>query len=185
MPCIAAHVSRAEHYTDGDRLMYRWLVFLHILSIFGFLTAHGASAAVIFKLRGERQVDRIRVLLELSRGANSVANGLLLLLLAAGVTLGFMGDWWGQYWIWAALALLILMSVAMLAFGSRPLTRIREIVLPEEPRRSKRKPRQLPPSGPLDQELPALLAATHPVLVTAIGGVGLALILWLMLFKPF
>ena len=90
--------------------MYRWLICIHVLSIFGFVTAHGASAAVTFKLRGERQVERVHVLLELSRGANSVANGLLILLLAAGVTLGFMGGGWGQYWIWTSLALLILMS---------------------------------------------------------------------------
>ena len=118
--------------------MYRWIVFLHVLAIFGFLIAHGASAAVIFKLRGERQVHRIRVLLELSRGANSVANAFLMLLLAAGIALGFMGGWWGQYWIWTSLALLVLTSVGMLVFGSGPLIPIRNIVRPDEPWRSRK-----------------------------------------------
>jgi hypothetical protein len=36
-----------------------------------------------------------------------------------------------------------------------------------------------------DQQLADMLAATHPVLLTITGGGGLALILWLMMFKPF
>jgi len=164
--------------------MYRWIVFLHVLAIFGFLIAHGASAAVSYKLRDQRQVDRIRVLLELSRGANSVANAFLALLVVAGVALGFMGGWWSQLWIWTALALFVLMSVGMFALGSGPLVRIRQIVQPDEPTRGNRHPTQAPPTT-LDPRVPELLAATHPTLVTAMGSVGLALILWLMLFKPF
>ncbi|HEV8193278.1 MAG TPA: hypothetical protein VGP82_17580, partial [Ktedonobacterales bacterium] len=158
-----------------------------VLAVFGFLIAHGASAAVIFKLRGERQVERIRVLLELSRGANSVANAALLVLMLAGVSLGFMGHWWNHLWIWAALGLLMLISVGMFVFGSEPLIRIRRVVQPDEPRRSNRKMTPAPPdpSTVSEQQLAALLAATRPALVTGIGGGGIALILWLMLFKPF
>jgi hypothetical protein len=166
--------------------MYRWLVFTHVLAVLGFLTAHGASAAVIFKLRGEREVERIRALLDLSRGANSVANACLLVLLLAGIAVGFMGGWWGHGWIWAALGLLILISVGMFAFGSGPLIRIRQLVQPEEgPRRARMSAIQSSPGAATDQQLAALLAATRPVVLTAIGGGGLALILWLMLFKPF
>ncbi len=165
--------------------MYRWLVFLHILAIFTFLTAHGASAAVIFKLRGEREVERIRVLLDLSRNANGVANAALLVLLAAGIALGFMGGWWGQYWVWASLAVLILICVGMFAFGSGPLVRIRQLVQPDESPRGKRGQVQSSPEIATDEQLATLLGAIRPMLVTAIGGIGLALILWLMLFKPF
>jgi hypothetical protein len=164
--------------------MYRWLVFAHVLAIFVFLIAHGASAAVIFKLRGERQVERIRVLLELSRGANSVANASLVVLIIAGISLGFMGDWWSHYWIWISLGLLVLISIGMLAFGSGSLVRIRQLVQPDEPPRRKHAVQPSPPVA-TDEQLAPLLLTTHPMLVTAIGGVGLALILWLMLFKPF
>src|SRR5262245_52242197 len=164
--------------------MYRWLVFVHVLAIFTFLTAHGASASVVFKLRGERELQRICVLLELSRKAGGVANAALLILLAAGIALGFLGGWWSHYWIWASLAVLILITVGMLAFGSGPLVRIRQLVDPKDAPRG-REPLTPPPGLPTEQQLAASLAATRPVLVTATAGLGLALILWLMLFKPF
>src|SRR5499427_10088873 len=108
--------------------MYQWLVFAHILGIFGYLLAHGTAAAVAFALRRQREVERVRVLLDLSRGVTMVASVSLLVLLAAGITAGFMGNWWGRGWIWAALGLLILIGVTMSLLGSRPLNRLRQLV---------------------------------------------------------
>ena len=173
--------------------MYRWIVFAHIPAVFGFLIGHGASAAVIFKLRRERDANSIRVLLDLSRRANGVANACLLLLLVAGVVAGFMGGWWGEYWIWAALGVLVLISVAMFAIGSGPLVRIRQLVDPEEAPRMNRcgsparqRVADVSVEGvAIEEEVAKLLAATRPILVTVIGAGGLAIILWLMMFKPF
>jgi hypothetical protein len=83
---------------------------------------------------------------------------------------------------------LILMSFAMFAIGSGPLTRVRQLVDPEEAARMKqRRPQaQQAVSGvSVEEEVAKLLAATRPVLVTVIGAGGLAIILWLMMFKPF
>jgi amino acid transporter len=165
--------------------MYRWIVFTHVLAVFGFLIGHGASAAVIFRLRRERDLNAIRVLLDLSRRANGVANACLLLLIVAGVAAGFMGGWWGQYWIWTALGVLVLISVAMFAIGSGPLMRIRQAVDPEEVARMKPDRAATTHQAPTEQELARLLAATRPMLVTVIGAGGLAIVLWLMMFKPF
>ena len=164
--------------------MYQWLVFAHVLGVFGFLLAHGTAAAVAFALPRQREVERVRVLLDLSRGATMAGDISLLVLLAAGVTAGFMGNWWGQGWIWAALGLFILMSVTMTLLGSRPINRIRQLVPAGNPSLSETISR-----SSLDitaeKQLAVLLAATHPWLLTVIGGGGLALILWLMMFKPF
>lgn len=164
--------------------MYEWLVYAHVLGVFGFLLGHGSAAAVAFKLRSERSVERVCVLLDLSRSASAVANAALLVLLAAGIAAGFMGSWWGQYWIWTALGLLVLISIAMLAVGSGPLVRIRQLLQPGMSRHAKKSGPPAPETVS-DQQLAALLDGIHPVLLTAIGGGGLALILWLMLFKPF
>jgi len=167
---------------------YQWVVFTHVLAVFGFLIAHGASAAVIFRLRRERDLASIRVLLDLSRRANGVANACLLLLIAAGVAAGFIGGWWGRYWIWVALGVLILLTVAMFAVGSGPLTRVRQLVDPEEAVRMNRRAtqaRQSVAGVSVEEEVAKLLAAMRPVLVTLIGAGGLAIILWLMMFKPF
>lgn len=165
--------------------MYSWIVFAHVLGVFGFLLGHGAAAVVTFKLRGERAVERIRALLDLSRSTRAVANVSLLIMLAAGVTAGFMGNWWTHRWIWVSLAVLVVIGLSMTFVGARSLDRIRQVVQPSMlPSRSPQKPQQqLAVSA--EEQLADLLAATHPVLLTAIGGGGLALILWLMMFKPF
>jgi amino acid transporter len=164
--------------------MYQWLVFAHLLGVFGFLLAHGTTAAVTFALRRQREVERVRVLLDLSRGVTMVANVSLLVLLAAGITAGFMGNWWGQGWIWASLGLFILIGVTMTLLGSRPLNRLRQLVHAGNPSRSETiSHSSLDTSA--EKQLAVLLAATHSWLLTVIGGGGLALILWLMMFKPF
>ena len=164
--------------------MYQWLVFAHILGVFCFLLAHGTTAAVAFALRRQREVERVRVLLDLSRGVTIVADVFLLVLLAAGITAGFMGNWWHQGWIWASLGLFILIGVTMTPLGSRPLNRIRQLVHADNPSRSETISHSFL-DAPAEKQLAVLLAATHPWLLTVIGGGGFVLILWLMLFKPF
>jgi hypothetical protein len=164
--------------------MYQWLVFAHVLGVFGFLLAHGTAAAVAFALQRQCKVERVRVLLDLSRGVTKVANVSLLVLLAAGITAGFMGNWWGHGWIWASLGLFILIGVTMTLLGSRPLNRLRQLVHAGNPSRSETVS-HLSLDTSAEKQLAVLLAATHPWLLTVIGGGGLVLILWLMMFKPF
>src|SRR5574340_1063190 len=94
-------------------VMYMWVVFAHILGVFGFLLAHGSAAAVTFRLRKERNIERIRALLDLSRSVAIIARVSLLIVLLAGIALGFIGHWWGRGWIWASLGVFVLMSVSM------------------------------------------------------------------------
>jgi hypothetical protein len=115
--------------------MYQWFVFAHILGVFGFLLAHGTAAAVAFVLPRQREVERVRALLDLSRGVSMVANASLLVLLAGGLTAGFMGNWWGQGWIWTSLGLFVLIGVTMSVLGSRPLNRLRQLVQTDNPAR--------------------------------------------------
>jgi hypothetical protein len=164
--------------------MYQWLIFAHVLGVFGFLLAHGTTVAVAFALPRQREVERVRVLLDLSRGVAMVANVSLLALLAAGITAGFMGNWWGRGWIWASLGLFLLIGATMTPLGSRPLNRMRQLVDAGNPSRS-----ETISHSSLDtsaaKQLAVMLDASHPWLLTVIGGGGLVLILWLMMFKPF
>ncbi len=41
-------------------MLYRWLVFLHILGAFGFLLAHGGSVNATFRVRREQTLDGLR-----------------------------------------------------------------------------------------------------------------------------
>lgn len=164
--------------------MYQWIVFAHVLGVFGFLLAHGTAAAVSFKLRGEREVARVRALLDLSRAVTAISSVSLLVLLVAGITAGFMGNWWGQGWIWTSLVLFVAIGIAMTVVGSRPLNRLRDALRTGGPAPSKAA--VLASTGAaMDPQLGVMLAGVQPWLLTAIGGGGLAVILWLMMFKPF
>jgi hypothetical protein len=162
--------------------MYNWIVYLHLLGIFGFLLAHGASASAAFALRRERNLDKVRALLELSAGSIGVMYLSLLVLLASGIIAAFMGNWWGRGWIWVSLALLIVILVAMGAMGSRYYGEARKLAgLPYFAGRKVQPP--LPAASP--DEVFAVLARANPVLLTVIGLGGFAIITWLMRFKPF
>ena len=162
--------------------MYPWLVFLHVIGVFGFLLAHGASASVAFALRRERNLERIRALLNLSSSSLSALYGFLLLLLITGIVAGFMGQWWSRGWIWVALGLPITLLVAMYVLGSDFYSEVRKVVGLEF--MDGMKPH--PPIEPADaQEIDALLAAGRPMLLAVIGFGGIAVIAWLMMFKPF
>lgn len=162
--------------------LYPWLVFLHVVGGFAFVLAHGASAVVSLKLRGEHDPTRIGALLDVSAYSLGVSYAALLLLLVTGIAAGFLGDWWGRLWIWASLALLVVLFVAMGALASPYFEALRHGI----GQKGMRDGKDAPPPEPLPQpELALLLTSTRPHWVTAIGAIGLLLILWLMAFKPF
>ena len=106
--------------------MYSWLVFLHILGVFGFLMAHGVSASVAITLRRERNPERIRSLLDLSSSSIGILHSSIFLLLLTGIINGFIGQWWGRGWIWVSLGLLIAVYVYMGIAASSFYGRVRK-----------------------------------------------------------
>jgi len=162
--------------------MHPWLVFLHVLAVFGFLLAHGASAGAAFALRRERHPERVRALLEMSASSYGVMYLSLLVLLVSGIITGFTGSWWGQGWIWISLILLIAIVVAMGILGSPIYGGARKLAGLPYMERGKPQPPVEPGSA---EEIDAQLSKGNPVLLTAIGYGGIAVIAWLMMFKPF
>jgi MFS family permease len=162
--------------------MYRWIVFLHIVGLVGFLLSHGASVSMAFALRRERKLERIHALLDLSGSSFGAMSGSLLLLLISGIIAGFMGNWWSYGWIWLSLGLLIALWLVMGIFGSRHYTEIRKATGFEYMEYGKRRPAGEPASP---EEMEALLSRPRPVLLAVTGIGGVVVILWLMMFKPF
>lgn len=157
--------------------LYQWLVFLHVAGVFGFLLAHGVSAAVIFRLRGERDVTALRTLLDVSGRSLMGMFISLAVLLAAGIAAAFVGHWWGFGWPWAALGVLIAVWVSMAAFSGPQLRRLRLAVGITGPGRV-----AIPAKT---DDLAAAQAAIRPWLSALTGGLGLLVLLWLMVLKPF
>jgi hypothetical protein len=151
------------------------MVFLHIAGVFAFLIAHGVSVGVAFRVRAERDPKRIMALLELSAWSTSLMYIGILLLLTGGVIAGFIGEWWGDGWIWVSLGALILIMVAMYAVAAGYYKRLRTIV-----------GAMADGSQAVSEErLVELLEGPRPWVLAAIGFGGILFILYLMLFKPF
>ena len=162
--------------------MHKWLVFLHVLGAMGFMLAHGGTTAMTLLLKRQRDFDHMRALLDLSRHSGPMFGVALLLLLGSGIAAGFTGHWWGEGWIWAALAILVGITVGM-AWSSRAhYHRLRKLLgMPYFDGR-KEQP-ALPPAS--EEEIYAVQATLRPGLLAAVGSGGVVLIAWLMMFKPF
>ena len=161
--------------------MYGLIVLLHVLGAFAFVMAHGVSMLTAFRLRGERDRVRQAQLLELSGvsvGLMYIGLGVLLL---AGIIAAFMGGLWGRGWIWVSLAVLVVVIAAMYAVATPFYGRMRAAA--GVPGSEQFAARFKPPPTPAD--LDALATSNRPFVLAAVGGIGLALIVWLMLSKPF
>jgi hypothetical protein len=161
--------------------VYPWIVFLHVVSAFVFMLAHGASAAVMFRMRHERDLGSLRVLLDMREGAGLVFNISSGVMFLSGIALGFMGGWWGSGWIWTSLGLLVAITLVMAVFGRRYLDEVRTFVEPYV----YANPHPEPEHTLNRQGLEALLQNGKPILLTVIGVGGIIFIIWLMMFKPF
>jgi hypothetical protein len=159
--------------------LYPWLVFLHIFGAFLFVFGHGTSAVVSFKVRGERDRARIAALLDVSQVSQGVMYVGFVLLLAGGIAAGIVGSWFGQLWLWAAIALLVVTTISMYAIASPYYGQLRAALGQKAYQR-----KGAPPTPVSDAELIAMLHSPRPHVLAAVGGIGLAVIIWLMVFKP-
>lgn len=160
--------------------MYGWVVFLHVLGAFLFVAAHGSSMVISFRLRGQRDRAAISELLQASQIGVGIMYLGLLVLLGGGILAGFMGGHWGRLWIWAALVVLVVVMAVMYTVATPFYGRMRLAAGLGDQRQAQRYRPPVTP-GDLDQ----LAASNRPFWLAVFGGIGLLVILWLMLFKPF
>ena len=149
---------------------YPWIVFLHVVGAFGFVFGHGASAFVSLAIRNETDTQRISAMLRISQLSLMVMYPSLLLLLAAGVAAGFIQAWWGALWLWLAIGLLVLELVLMYALGAPYYMNLRRALTD--------------PTVPGDQVV-GMMSSSRPIVLSWVGVIGLMLIIWLMVVKPF
>jgi hypothetical protein len=161
---------------------YPWIVFVHVAAAFLFVMGHGASMWVSDQIRHERDPVRIRALLEMSSRSLGLVYTSLLVLLVAGIAAGVMGGYFGRGWIWAAIVVLVAVIVLMYALATRYYGSVREAV----GLRSYGTPKDAPDPTPVSpEELAALVDTRRADVIGLIGVIGLLILLWLMMFKPF
>lgn len=162
--------------------MYAWTVYLHVLGIFAFLLAHGTAVSAGFALQKEHNLERIRALLFLSGTSHRAMYPSLLVIVLSGILAGFQGSWWVSGWIWVSLGLLIVLFAAMYAMGGKLYSEARKAA--GLPYFMNGKP-QPPEPTKSQEEIEQSIRKTNPLLLLVLGYGGLALIAWLMMFKPF
>jgi len=162
--------------------MYQWLVFLHILSAFAFFMAHGVSALMAFWLKRETNPERMRAILDFSNFSLPVMYWSLMILMLAGIGAGIMGHWFAMGWIWAAIVLLVVLGAGMWAYAARFYAPVRKALgMPYRAYRGDQ-----PSVTPASQaEIVAAVQATNPALLGGVSFALIAVILWLMMVKPF
>ena len=158
------------------------LVTLHVLGVIVFLMAHGVSAAVLLRIRSERDPNALRALLDLSRRTMIVMSVGFLVWFLAGIAAGFSGNWWtsGRWWSWVSLAIAIVVTAVMTPLGRFYLDRVRVALGLDK------KTGALDPTFNVDPAaVDAAIASGRPALLAAIGVGALIVLGWLMVAKPF
>jgi len=157
---------------------------IHVLGVLAFVLVHGASATVALRVRSERDGARIAALLDLSSAYQGWGWVALLVVLVSGIVGGIAGGWWtsGQLWLWASVGVFIAITALMTPIPTAYLNDVRHAV--GMPTYNDTKKKLEPPAPVSDEELARILASNRPILGAGIGLAGLAILAWLMMFKP-
>jgi len=154
---------------------YNWWKFLHVAGVLSFVMFHGVSVVAALRVRKERDRVRIATLLQFSGSALMGMYVSLGWLIAFGVVAGIQGGYWNDGWFWIAIGLLVITVGEMSAVARPYYQRVKEAV-------------EVRPSGVprrSDEELEEILLSRVAVWNAVYGVAVLAVIAWLMIFKPF
>ncbi len=156
-------------------MAWQWWLLVHLTGVLVFVGAHGVSMFVMFRIRGERDRQRIAELITFSGTTTRPMYIGLAILTVGGVGAGLTLHLFSQWWLWIAIGILLI-TIGLMSGLAKPY--FRRITASCEIR----------PSGVprvSDEELEQLLRSGEATVISVIGIVGLLLILYLMLFKPF
>jgi hypothetical protein len=185
VPSVPAPIlPHGRNYTARVQGFYPWIVFVHVLAAFAFVLAHGVSMFVADRVRRERTHERVAAMLDLSAYTLPVMYGSLVVLVLAGILAGMVGGHFARLWIWLAIAILVVEIAAMYALAASYYGRLREAIGQARPARRG----QPAPSTPVpvsSEELGSLLASRRVDEISLVGTLGLVVIIWLMVVKPF
>lgn len=165
-----------------NAVITQWLIYLHVLSAITFFLAHGAAAAMVFKLRTETDYTRIRAMLDLSASTFMVYINSFLVMGLTGLIMPFLIHIWGRVYIWLSIVLLLFVAVWMALVSEKQIKHLRRLVGLPYMKGNKEFPAE-PPASP--EEVASLLKKISPIQWGIVGYGIPAFILWLMVFKPF
>ena len=163
-------------------ILIRWLVFVHVLAVITFFLAHGTSAAMAFQVRKETEFPRIRALLDLSWSTSIFMGVSFMIMGLTGLILPFMIHIWNRGYIWLSIVLMLFVFIYMAMFNETHYKELRRLVGLPYMKGNKNLPAEAPSSP---EEVAALLNKTSVSGLVVVGFIVPAIVLWLMIFKPF
>jgi cytochrome bd-type quinol oxidase subunit 2 len=155
--------------------MYQWWLLLHIVGVAAFLAIHGVTMVVMFRLPAVgAHRERLQELITFSRSTNSAMYAALGVLTIGGIGTGITGQYFDDWWLWAAIGILLLTIAFMSTVAKDYFAKIVDACA--------LRPTGVPRKS--DEELTELLAGPQMKVVSIAGTVGLLAILYLMVAKP-
>jgi hypothetical protein len=159
--------------------LYLWIVIAHVFFVIVAFFAHGASAFAIFRVRAATDRNELRTLLDLSQTSLLVAGVTLLVGVLLGIWAAIMGGHFSRAWPWVSIGVLVVVIIAMTPLAAGPMREIRAALGIGNDKSGA----PLVPGS--DEQIGAAKAKLQPELTTAIGIIGIAVLVWLMEGKPF
>ncbi len=163
-------------------MLVRWLVFIHVLSALTFFLAHGAAAAMVFKVRSETDFARIRAMLDLSVSTFKAYMLSFTVMGLTGLIMPFLIHIWNRGWIWLSIFLILFVAIWMGLVNEKQIKQLRRLVGLPYMQGFNEFPAEPPASA---EEVAALLKKINPYQWALVGYGIPAVVLWLMIFKPF
>jgi hypothetical protein len=157
--------------------MQGWLLFLHIGAVLAFMLAHGVQVTVTWKMRREADPARMMQLFE-ALPSTLPLRWTVLAIFVTGLVLVAFDNLWLAPWIWVSLATLAAIWLLMYRWGGEYYTEIENTVMPLIAASDQAAVAELRPAfdrARLSWRVPAM---------TIVGIGGVAVILWLMVFRP-
>lgn len=155
-------------------MYFNWVLYAHIASAFTFLSLHGVSMVVLYRIRAERDREKILALISVSGTTTLPMYISLGAIVLTGVLAALKLESFGHWWVWVAIGVLVVTIGLMTAVAKPYFAKVKLAC-------------QVRPSGvprTSDQELGEILGGPTAHVITAIGLVGLLAILYLMVFTP-
>lgn len=144
--------------------------------------AHGTSAAMIFKIRNETELERIRAMLDLSDSTLEIMFISFLSMGLTGLVLPFFIRIWNKGWVWLSIVLMLFVFIWMVWMNERTYKILRKLV--GLPYRQGSKEYSAEPPAEL-KVIVSHLKNIHVMPILLIGYGIPTFVLWLMVFKPF
>jgi len=163
-------------------MLIRWLIFIHVFAAFTFFLAHGASAAMTFRVRKETNIERIRALLDLSFSTLILMGIAFLVMGLSGLVLPFLIKIWDKVWVWLSIVLMVFVMVWMALMNEKYYKPLRRLVGLPYMVGGKNFPAE-PPATP--EAISEHIRKINTTQLIIVGYVVPMFVLWLMVFKPF